>query len=341
MIAWIFLAVYLSGSTARAQQHTTHVRSRILSSESPAMRRILVECTAPVSPDGETTDSIRKQQDLVISAVEEYMHGQPVTVVARQEKLWNALFLIIPADDDEHLEDFIESLHYVQSVSPSVDLEADQLLVWDCDDEMQEFQQVYQVADQYLGGTTLRQNHCLTGKGVRVAVIDSGIDYTHLSFGGSGNPSDYLRAASSSTPEDEGLFPTSRVVAGRDFVSPTNSPMLSNPIDIVSGHGTMVASTIASFAPEVELMALKVCTAQGSCPDYAVVSALAYAYEQGADIVNSTSSNAHDASPIFNSIFKSHFVFWFSRQYLWVNHTAMGSTIIWRKLWRMPPSWGW
>ena len=41
----------------------------------------------------------------------------------------------------------------------------------------------------YLGGMPV-QNSGITGKGVQIAMFDTGIDYTHYNLGGSGNRAD-------------------------------------------------------------------------------------------------------------------------------------------------------
>jgi subtilisin family serine protease len=94
----------------------------------------------------------------------------------------------------------------------------------------------------------------LLGDGVRVGIIDSGIDYTHSNFGGAGTPEAY----ESIDPTDaSGVFPTAKVVGGRDFAGDaynprSNDPALStpapddNPLDC-DGHGSHVAGTAAGF----------------------------------------------------------------------------------------------
>jgi subtilisin family serine protease len=110
-----------------------------------------------------------------------------------------------------------------------------------------------------IGAPGVWQSPGLHGEGVKIAIIDTGIDYTHATFGGPGTAAAYARAHASETmPADPALFGplAPRVKGGIDLVgdsydadpsSPTYQPIPHpdpNPLDC-NGHGSHVAGTAA------------------------------------------------------------------------------------------------
>lgn len=103
------------------------------------------------------------------------------------------------------------------------------------------------------------------GRGVIVAIIDTGIDYTHPALGG-------------------GFGPGFKVIGGWDFVNND-----ADPFDD-AGHGTHVAgivagdsSTITGVAPDASLIAYKVLGANGSGSDSNVLAAVERAADPNGD----------------------------------------------------------
>ena len=111
-----------------------------------------------------------------------------------------------------------------------------------------------------------------TGSPVRVAVIDSGVDYRHPDL-------------------------AVQYAGGYDFYNADPDPMDDH------GHGTHVAGTIAAamnnltgtpaeeegvvgVAPNATFLAYKVCGADGSCSDFAIQQAIAAAIRDGAKVIN-------------------------------------------------------
>ncbi|MCS7058767.1 MAG: S8 family serine peptidase [Meiothermus sp.] len=126
-------------------------------------------------------------------------------------------------------------------------------------------------------GADIAQNDLgLTGRGIKVGIIDSGIDLEHPAFAG-------------------------RIVDGYDFVGDdydASNPARSTPVpdpnpDDCNGHGTHVAgivggkdSQITGVAPGVRFGAYKVFGCEGSTSDDVVLAALERAERAGMDVVN-------------------------------------------------------
>jgi lantibiotic leader peptide-processing serine protease len=114
-------------------------------------------------------------------------------------------------------------------------------------------------------------------RAVDVGILDSGIDGRHLDFVGDGGSNvDCTR--------------------GRDFV-PLGPGLVSNPDPCTDNqfHGTHVAGTVAArangagivgVAPNVTLVPVKVCDAEGYCYASSVVEGITYAGDAQLDVIN-------------------------------------------------------
>ena len=109
----------------------------------------------------------------------------------------------------------------------------------------------------FIGAPQAWQSSGMTGKGVKVASIDTGIDYTHADFGGPGTATAWAAAkANSVSPANPSLFGPAapKVKGGYDFVGdaynadiPGSIPAPDpNPLDC-NGHGSHTAGTLAGL----------------------------------------------------------------------------------------------
>ena len=140
----------------------------------------------------------------------------------------------------------------------------------------------------FIGADRVWQDYGATGEGIVVAVLDSGIDYTHPALGG-------------------GIGPGFKVIGGHDFVGHDDDPMDENE------HGTHVAGIIAAqsdsltgVAPDASLLAVRVLDENGSGTTNEIVAGIEYCVDPNGDndftdhvdIVNvslgSSTGNLHD-----------------------------------------------
>lgn len=138
-------------------------------------------------------------------------------------------------------------------------------------------------SSEYINAKPLITDGIASGKGQRVAVLDTGIDYTHEAFGGEGTVEAYLAAQADPTSV---AWPQGIVQGGYDFIrddadpienDAANSPSTGDP----TNHGTSSANSVNGIAPDVELYAYSVCG--GGCPSAAQAAALEAAMDPNGD----------------------------------------------------------
>jgi subtilisin family serine protease len=123
------------------------------------------------------------------------------------------------------------------------------------------------VADSadYITATPLVENQLATGTGIKVAVLDTGIDYTHAAFGGAGTSEAYAAAIADAASVD---WPQGQVKGGYDYINND-----ADPIDVDTSHGTHVSNSVNGIAPNVDLFVYSVCN-NDNCPGLAQILAL-------------------------------------------------------------------
>lgn len=135
-------------------------------------------------------------------------------------------------------------------------------------------------------GITVRDSNgrALTGEGIRIAVVDTGIDYTHQDLFGFG---------------DNG-----KVIAGYDFLERDNAPMDTD------GHGTLVAGIIAAdgyvkgVAPKAELVAYRIASEGNYVSTVDMIKALDRAVDDEIDVMNISLGLDYVSEEIDNAIEK-------------------------------------
>ncbi|MBX3702154.1 MAG: S8 family serine peptidase [Steroidobacteraceae bacterium] len=137
-----------------------------------------------------------------------------------------------------------------------------------------------------LTGADVVQNSLgYTGTGIKVAIMDTGVDYDHADLGGDGT-----------TRSNSTVFPTARVTHGWDFVGDAYTAGLT-PVpdpypDDCNGHGSHVAGivgangTLKGVAPGVTFGAYRVFGCGGSTTADIMLAAMEMAYNDGMHVLN-------------------------------------------------------
>lgn len=175
-------------------------------------------------------------------------------------------------------------------------------------------QRLNETSVPFVGAPAVWKDLGVRGKGITVAVVDTGVDYTHANFGGPGTVTAY--EANDPRVIEPGTFPTSKVIGGYDFVGgnydvldddPTNDTPVPDPdpLDdgVVGDHGTHVAGTCCGngvpgvigrgVAPKAKILAVKIWHTGNSTADV-LVAGYEFAVDPNGD------GNLRDAADVLS-----------------------------------------
>ena len=232
---------------------------------------VSIRLSEPAVAEGGSVATVQAQQSAFLAGLD----GSGAAVLGSVQKILNAVFVEIDAAQLSQLASDA-SVYSIREVG-SYEIDLSETV-------------------PYIGAAAV-QDAGVDGAGIKVAVLDSGIDYLHANLGGSGDPDEF--AANDPNIIEPGSFPTAKVVGGTDFVGsawlgadgPPEAPD-DDPLDdgLGGGHGTHVADIIGGaigVAPGADLYAVKVCSSVSTaCSGIALIQGMEWAVNAEVDIIN-------------------------------------------------------
>lgn len=242
-----------------------------------------VELTEPPQAQGGNQADVRRQRGRMLSDAAEF--DVDMQVRHTFDRLWNGVSVDASETDMARLRQSDE----VAAVYPVVAVQAPE--------PDASLEPAMTSALGMTGADIVQSELGFDGSGLRVGVIDTGVDYDHPDLGGSG-------------VEDGTDFPTEKVPYGYDFVGDDYNADTSSPSyqpepapdddpDDCHGHGTHVAGIAAAdgdpaadepgvrgVAPGAQIGAYRVFGCGGSTTADIILAALERAYDDGMDVVN-------------------------------------------------------
>lgn len=265
--------------------------------QTPALAQSALGSGRDFQADPEQMKKVLLEQQLFIEEVQKI--DPSIEVIYSMKFVMNAVTLFASAQAAEKIRKL-----------PMVSSTTEQTLSFDAPPEMtnslsaRELSKVMDKLEQRNSVTYINSQRAhergITGAGLSVGIIDTGIDYTHAMFGGAGTVEAYQAIDPNGEPVG---FPNDKVVGGVDLVGELYQPGAVsaakrvprpniNPLD-TRGHGTHVAGSVAGrgdgvntysgVAPEATLHALKVFGAGGTS-DAVVIAALEYCVDPNSDL---------------------------------------------------------
>ncbi len=232
----------------------------------------LIELESPPTTQGTSAAKVDAEQDGFRADADEY--GLEYAERHSFTELWNGLSI----EMDDAQVGTVRAIPGVRAVYPVVTYE-----IPEADESVPDLDTALPMT-----GADIAQNELgLSGEDVRVAIMDTGVDYTHPDLGGGG-------------------FPNDRVVAGHDFVGddfnaqdPSAVPAPDGDPQDCNGHGTHVAGIVGArgevtgVAPDVVFGAYKVFGCAGSTTSDIMIAAMEQALADDMDVLNMSIGSSH------------------------------------------------
>jgi minor extracellular serine protease Vpr len=279
----------LSGNIVSTRAQNTKQFIAIVKLKNPALLQTAIQLNGRPVVDAKALAAVNNEQESTISSLKAL--SADVQIVYRYKMVLNAVAVLAPIELAAKIKDLGLIAYSEGSFEKPITFELTNSVALPIVKERN--------SSIFIGAAQLNAAG-ITGKGIKVGIIDTGIDYTHAMFKGEGTKEAY--AAVNPDLANAG-FPNQKVVGGIDLVGTnydSGSPDFANripkpdmnPID-EAGHGTHVAGTVAGLgdgintyngmAPDAELHAIKVFGANGSTSDTVVIAALEYAADPNVD----------------------------------------------------------
>jgi subtilisin family serine protease len=282
----LMLGGLLVFALASAGQHqvyqlvpTTSVESQSLVNETP--QNWIVELSSPPAVEGSSMAALKAEKDAFRSA------AAAARVSFKERFTYDNLFNGLSIRINPSQLSALSRIPGVVAVYPVIAIPVPQPDATATDPGM--------TSTLAMTGADFAQNVLgLSGRGIKVGIVDTGIDYDHPDLGGNG-----VMSPSPGGPSVN--FPSKRVIKGYDFVGDnynaagTGDQLVPHPDpwpDDCAGHGTHVSGivgangTIKGVAPNVKFGAYRVFGCAGSSGDDVIMAALELAYQDHMDVVN-------------------------------------------------------
>jgi minor extracellular serine protease Vpr len=278
MPSWKFVLKPIAVAAAALSSATMVMAQSVPASNAEGSRLWFVELTGAPVADGAKLTTVQAQQAAFRAAAAKA--GIQFTERRAFNTLFNGLSVAVSAGERAKLSRVagVKALHQIEIIAAPTPEQA-----------------AGSAADLStalsLSRADIAQNSLgLTGAGVKVGIIDSGIDIDHPAFGGTGTPGSTA-------------FPTARVAKGWDFVGDAFDIASSNPAawvpmpdanpDDCGGHGTHVAGIVGGngggikgVAPDVSFGAYRVFGCTGSTSADIILAAMERALADGMQVIN-------------------------------------------------------